>query len=47
MLKTTNAEFLLIEIWLTDQNNRPMEIEDDVNNTLMVRTGYYKNEIFT
>ena len=23
MLKTTNAEFSFIEIWFTDQNNRP------------------------
>ena len=30
MLKTTNAEFLFIEIWFTDQNNRPLEIEDNV-----------------
>ena len=27
MLKTINAEFLFIEIWFTDQNNRPIEIE--------------------
>ena len=33
MLKTTNAEFSSIEIWLTDQNNRPLEIEDNVNYT--------------
>ena len=26
MLKTTNAEFLFIEVWFTDQNNRPLEI---------------------
>ena len=31
MLKTTNAEFSFIEIWFTDQNNRPLEIEDNVN----------------
>ena len=36
MLKTTNAEFLFIEIWLTDQNNRPLEIEDSVNITLII-----------
>ena len=33
MLKTTNAEFSFIEIWFTDQNNRPLEIEDNVNFT--------------
>ena len=27
MLKTTNAKFSFIEIWLTDENNRPLEIE--------------------
>ena len=35
MLKTTNAEFSFIEIWLTDQNNRSPEIEDNVNITLI------------
>ena len=29
MLKT-NAEFSFIEVWFTDQNNRPLEIEDNV-----------------
>ena len=36
MLKTTNAEFSFIENWLTDQNNRPLEIEDNVNITLII-----------
>ena len=31
MLKTTNAEFSFIKIWFTDQNNRPLEIEDNEN----------------
>ena len=31
ILKKTNAEFLFINIWFTDQNNRPLEIVDDVN----------------
>ena len=35
VLKTTNAEFLLIEIWFTDQNNRPLEI-DYVNIALTI-----------
>ena len=38
MLKTTNAEFSFIEIWFTDQNNRPLKIEDNVNITLISRT---------
>ena len=37
MLKTTNAEFSFIEIWFTDQNNRPLnDIEDNVNITLII-----------
>ena len=36
MLKTTNAEFYFVEIWFTDQNNRPLEIEDNVNITLII-----------
>ena len=47
ILKTTNAEFSFIEIWFTDQNNRPLEIEDNVNITLIIGISYYKNEIFT
>ena len=38
MLKTTNAEFSFIETWFTDQNNRPLEIEDNVNITLIIGT---------
>ena len=36
MLKTTNAEFSFIEICFTDQNNRPLEIEYNVNITLVI-----------
>ena len=36
MLRTTNAEFSFIKIWFTDQNNRPLEIEDNVNITLII-----------
>ena len=35
ILKTTNPEFSFIEIWFTDQNNRPLETEDNVNITLI------------
>ena len=28
MLKTINAEFSSVEVWFTDQNNRPLEIEE-------------------
>ena len=33
MLKTTNAT---IEIWFTVQNNRPLEMEDNLNITLII-----------
>ena len=36
MLKPTNAEFQSIHLWSTDQNNRPLEIEDKVNVTLII-----------
>ena len=36
MLKTTNAEFSFIKIWFTDQDNKPLEIEDNVNITLII-----------
>ena len=35
MLKATNAEFSFIEIWFTGENNRSLEIEDNVNITLI------------
>ena len=36
MLKSVNTEFSFIEIWFTDQDNRPLEIEDSVNISLIV-----------
>ena len=42
MLKTTNAEFSVIKIWFTDQNNGPLEIEDNVNITLIIGMRYKK-----
>ena len=36
MLNKANAEFSFIEIWFTDQNNGPLEIEDNVNITLII-----------
>ena len=37
MLKTANAEFRSIELWFTGQNNRPLEIEDSLNITLIIQ----------
>ena len=36
MLKTANAEFSFIDSWLTDKNNKALEIEDNVNITLII-----------
>ena len=36
MLKTTNEEFQSVQLCFTDQNNRPLEIEDSVNVTLII-----------
>ena len=33
--KTFNSEFLYIEVWFTDQNSKPLEIEDKINITLV------------
>ena len=35
MLKTTNAECSFIEVCFTDQNKRPLELEDSVNITVI------------
>ena len=40
MLKTTSAEYSFIKIWFTNQNNRPLEIEDNVNITLAIGADY-------
>ena len=36
MLNTTNIEFSFTEVWFTDQNSEPLEIEDNVNLTLII-----------
>ena len=35
-LKTFNSEFSHIEEWFTDQNSKPLEIEDKINITLVI-----------
>ena len=35
MLAATKTEFSFIEVWFTDQNSEPLEIEDNVNLTLI------------
>ena len=36
MLSTTNTEFSFVEMWFTDQSSEPLEIEDNVNLTLII-----------
>ena len=35
-LKTFNSEFSYIEVWFTDQNSKPLVIEDKINITLVI-----------
>ena len=37
-LKTMNTDFSEIEIWFTDQNNNALEIEDNVNISLIINS---------
>ena len=37
-LKTMNTEFSEIKVWFTDQNNNALEIEDNVNISLIINT---------
>ena len=37
ILKTFNLEFQKIEVWFTDQNSPPLEIEDKINLTLIIK----------
>ena len=35
-LKTFDSEFLYIELWITDQNSKAVEIEDKINIPLVI-----------
>ena len=36
-LKTFNSEYNEIEVWFTDQNSQPLEIEDKINLTTVIK----------
>ena len=36
-LKTFNSEYDEIIVWLTDQNSQPLEIEDRINLTMVIK----------
>ena len=35
-LKTFDSKFSYIEVWFTDQNSNPLEIEDKINITVVI-----------
>ena len=37
MLNKTNKEFSSIKVWFTDQNSKSLEIEDNVDMTVIIR----------
>ena len=36
MMNTINTEFSFVEVWFTDQFSKALEIEDDVNLTIII-----------
>ena len=36
-LKTFNSEYDEIRVWFTDQNRRPLKIEDRINLTMVIK----------
>ena len=36
MMNTVNIEFSSVEVWFTDQSSKALEIEDNVNLTLII-----------
>ena len=36
MMNTVNTEFSSVEVWFTDQSSKPLEIEDNINLTLII-----------
>ena len=36
-LKTFNSEFQEIKTWFTDQNSKPLQVEDKINLTLTIK----------
>ena len=35
-LKTFDSEFSYIEVWFTDQNSKPLDIQDKIKITLVI-----------
>ena len=46
-LQTFNSEYDEIKVWFTDQSTQPLEMEDRINLTLVIKLRFYKiYEIF-
>ena len=37
LLKTFNSEFQEIEVWFTDQDSKPLEMEERINLTMVIK----------
>ena len=37
LLKTFNSEYDEIKVWFTDENSQPLEIEDRINLTMVIK----------
>ena len=42
VIKTFNLEFSYIEVWFTDQNSKPIEIEEKINIILVLIKAHIK-----
>ena len=40
-LKTFNSEYDQIKVWFTDQNSQPLEIEERINLTMVIKWRLY------
>ena len=40
MMNTVNSEFSFVGVWFTDQANKALEIEDNVNLTLIIASSF-------
>ena len=36
-LKTFNSEFQEIKVWFTDQRSKPLQVEDKINLTMIIK----------
>ena len=44
-LKTANLQFSYIELWFTDENSKPLEIEDTAKNFLIMLKNLQQMEL--